>query len=1085
MQQPETATYLKTVEAALRQGNATEHTHRAALEHFIEATFPGTDAVNEPTRSECGAPDYVVAKTKPRLTIGYIEAKDVGADLRAIEKSDQIKRYLSLPNLLLTDYLGFRWYTNGEFRAAASLGEWNGKAIVPATDGGTAALALLADFIQQAPQPIRSARALAVRLAVLAHHVRDIIAAARTHNSSDLLRAMQMAFSTTLVPEISIADFADMLAQTIAYGLFAARCADPSPDFSRDEAMHLMPRSNPFLQKLFQFIAGSQIDDEPFIGFVDDMVDVLAHADMPAVLRDFGTYKKGEDPIVHFYETFLDAYDPAMRAKRGVYYTATPIAGYMVRSIDYLLKSVFKLAAGLADGSTCTVTKPLPGTKDELSLPETHPRVLILDAACGTCTFFYVLINFLRDQFMARNLPGQWPDFVKTNLLPRLFGFELLMAPYAVAHLKLGMQLAGFDLPHEQREQWAYPFDKGERLGIYLTNTLEEGIQRGEEFWTRFLSEESNLAAAVKRDKPIMVVLGNPPYSGHSANKSWDDEHGNYTFIGRLLQDYYPSGDDGLKKEKNPKWLQDDYVKFMRWGQWRIAQSGSGILAFITNHGYLDNPTFRKMRRELLSAFNHIYILNLHGNQRKKETTPDGSRDENVFDIQQGVAIAFFVKEQGNPAPAKVQYADLWGARDAKYHILETKDLQHTKWKTVAAAAPFHLFIPQDDKRSAEYANFLKITDIMPVHSVGIVTARDKLAVQFTKEEMWRTINDFVALPPDEARRKYDLGPDARDWTVKLAQEDLRASGPTKEKLCPILYRPFDKRVTYYTGKDRGFHCRPRTAVMRHMVGHGNMALCTTRGIEISAGWNHTICSDEPIQLHSVSLKEANYIFPLFLASTTPKEGKGAGGGSAARYTMMLFEPDQEYAGRQPNIAPAVLAQCKSAFGKPVLPEHLFYYIYAVLHSPTYRLRYAEFLKIDFPRIPLTQNRDMFDKLAALGDELAALHLMTSPALASCENPLTSPVQYPATGDDVVEKVRYADGKVFINKAQHFTPVHESVWQFKIGGYQVAEKWLKDRKGRPLTPADKVHYAKIIVALGRTKELVAQIDHAIPAWPIS
>ena len=492
--------YLAALDRNLNHGGATEHTHRSAFERLIEALFPGVDAVNEPRRSDCGAPDFVVAKTRPRLTIGYIEAKDVGADLRAIEKTGQIKRYLSLPNLLVTDYLGFRWYTDGVFHAAASLGEWNGKAIVPAVDGGAAAQDLLANFIQQAPQPIRSARALAVRLAVLAHHARDIIAEARSRNTSDLLRVMQSAFSATLVPDLSIPDFADMLAQTIAYGLFAARCADTSPGFSRDEATHLVPRSNPFLQRLFQFIAGTQMDDEPFIGFVEDMVDVLAHADMPSVLRDFGTHKKGEDPIVHFYETFLEAYDPAMREMRGVYYTPAPVASFMIRSVDHLLKSVFSLEAGLADGSTVAYTQSPTGKKAGRATQAAHPRVLVLDPACGTCTFFYVLITFLRDQFMARGLAGQWPDFVKTNLLPRLFGFELLMAPYAVAHLKLGMQLAALDLPEDQRSQWAYAFGRNERLNIYLTNTIEEAVERSDIMFASYISEESNAAATIKKD---------------------------------------------------------------------------------------------------------------------------------------------------------------------------------------------------------------------------------------------------------------------------------------------------------------------------------------------------------------------------------------------------------------------------------------------------------------------------------------------------------------------------------------------------------------------------------------------------------
>ena len=1075
MVEAEAAAYLKAVESALRQRNATEHTHRAALERFIEALFPGTDAVNEPTRSECGAPDFVVAKIKPRLTIGYIEAKDVGADLRAIEKTDQIKRYLSLPNLLVTDYLGFRWYTDGSFRAAASLGEWNGKAIVPATDGGAAALALLADFMGQAPQPIRSARALAVRLAVLTHHVRDIIAEARTRDTSNTLRVMQMAFGASLVPEISIPDFADMLSQTIAYGLFAARCADTSPDFSRDEASHLVPRSNPFLQKLFQFIAGRQIDDEPFIGFVEDMVDVLAHADMPAVLRDFGTHKKGEDPIVHFYESFLEAYDPAMRAKRGVYYTPAPVASYMVRSIDHILKTVFKLDAGLADGSTATFSKPVAGGKDGLATQETHPRVLILDPACGTCTFFYVLVNFLRDQFMARNLAGQWPDFVKTNLLPRLFGFELLMAPYAVAHLKLGMQLAALDLPEADRDKWAYTFGKGggERLAVYLTNTLDEAVRHSEEFWTRFLAEESNEAAAVKHDKPIMVVLGNPPYSGHSANKS--------AWITGLVGDYKKDCPE-LHKPGQAKWLQDDYVKFIRWGEWRIEKTDAGILAFITNNSYLDNPTFRGMRKHLMETFDTIHVLDLHGSTKKREKAPDGGKDENVFDIQQGVAIMLAVKHkhttgEAKKALARVYHADLWGTRElrdgdqivgGKYNWLLTNTTETTPWAEISASAPSHLFIPQDTKNKQEYDKYWSLPAIFSLNgdpAPGIVTTHDEFAVAFTRDEMIANVQSLLATSSEEAARSLFRLCSQSQWKYADAKKEL-ANGQWKSEIKPILYRPFDIRWTVF---NRYVAVHRRERVMRNMIGTPNLALLFMRQVALDQDFSHVGLADTVVDNRAFySSRGIMFLAPLYISQSADEL--------------------QDAAGCRSNISPEFLTLLwayTGHTGDTLKAEMIVHYIYAVLHSPTYRQRYAEFLKTDFPRVPLTQKRDLFDKLAALGDELAALHLMTSPALKPCENPLTSPVQYPATGDDMVDKVRYADGAVFINKAQHFTPVPESVWQFKIGGYQVAEKWLKDRKCRVLTSADKIHYAKITVALARTQELMQEIDRAIPQWPIA
>jgi hypothetical protein len=684
--------YFITIENTLKAGNATEHTHRPALKALLESLDLHITATNEPKRIACGAPDYII--TRDDLTIGYIEAKDVGKSLAETERTDQLKRYRrALDNLILTDYLEFRWYVGGELRQESRLAQaQSGGKLKTEKDGLKAVEELLQNFLAHRPQDINTPKDLAERMARLTHIIRDIIIAAfETDQVSMLLQGWRDAFARVLIADLNLpektSDFADMFAQTLAYGLFTARVMDTTPTtFTRQEAQYLIPKSNPFLRDFFIQITGPQLDDEPFASFVDDLVNLLAHTDMEAVLADFGRRTRQEDPVVHFYETFLAAYDPKLREARGVYYTPEPVVSYIVRSVDILLKTRFNCPQGLADSSIITIPNYDPGftvkgKKQTRKTTESH-KVLILDPATGTGTFLYAVIDHIRQQFMRQGNAGMWPGYVKNHLLPRLFGFELLMAPYAVAHFKLSLQLAGRDLPDTLTDQWAYHPTGGERLGIYLTNTLEEAHEMtGLPLFTQWVADETNAANEVKRYLPVLVVMGNPPYSGHSANKS--------DWIDGLLKGKLPDGDktgnyyevdDQPLGEKNSKWLQNDYVKFIRFSQWRIERTGVGVLAFITNHSYLNRITFRGMRQQLLQDFNTIHILNLHGNSTIKETPPDGLSDENVFDIQQGVAIGIFVKEAKKEGPAKVYYADLWGERRHKYERLFELAIENTGW---------------------------------------------------------------------------------------------------------------------------------------------------------------------------------------------------------------------------------------------------------------------------------------------------------------------------------------------------------------------------------------------------------------------
>jgi hypothetical protein len=1109
------STYRTAIAQAVARGDATEQTHRPALKTLVEALGSGVTATNEPKHVQCGAPDYVVSRNTPHgpLTIGHIEAKDIGAPLALIEKSDQLKRYRKgLPNLILTDYLEFRWYVDDQRRAVARLGSADSKRGVVLEEGGPEAVEeLLRAFLEHKAQPISKPKELAERLARLTHLIRDVIVQAlQNKTASPTLRGLHEAFAEVLIPDLSAEAFADMFSQTIAYGLFAARVNHNGPArFRRQDAAALIPKTNPFLRKLFAAITGPDLSDEPFVGLVDDLAQLLADTDMAAVLAEFGKRTRRQDPIVHFYETFLAAYDPKLRKSRGVYYTPEPVVSYIVRSVDYLLRTRFGCANGLAD--TGTVTYKRVG-EDGKERTETVPRVLMLDPACGTGTFLYAVVDLIREQFIQQGNAGKWPLYVRENLLKRLFGFELLMAPYAVAHLKLGMQLAGQDLPEAQRKDWGCDLAGEDRLGVYLTNTLEEALKKSELLMGSWISDEANAAAEIKRDLPIMVVLGNPPYAGHSANASWrlveDRKTGKrrreQTWIGKLLKDYYFVDGQPLG-EKNPKWLQDDYVKFIRFGQWRIEQTGAGILAFITNHGYLDNPTFRGMRQQLMKAFNEIWILDLHGNSKRKERCPDGSPDENVFDIQQGVTIGVFARKPGSVGPAKVHHAELWGLREHKYSALFDLSLQTTDWTQPEPSLPLRAFAPEKSGLRGEYDRGWKLPDVMPVNSVGIVTSRDQFVFDFEEAPLRARIAEFLDIgkSDDTIRVRYLSSRDKLN--VTRARAELRSDEALQGSFTTCLYRPFDSRHLFY---HNAVIERSRLDVMNHMLAAPNLGLLTPRRVETAGPYSHALCSREVIDHVAVSLKTIDYLFPLYVYPL----GEGQPNTQA---DMTGLSPWPEGKGRRrPNLEPRFVEEMAGRLGVTFVPdgqgdlrqtfgpEDVFHYIYAVLHSPTYRSRYAEFLKTDFPRIPLTSNLGLFRTLVERGRELVALHLLESPALAK---PIT---RYPVAGPNIVDPgfPRYVApgepspedgnpvdaGRVYINKGdpkagvrgQYFEGVPQEVWEFWVGGYQPCQKWLKDRRGRTLSNEDIEHYEKMVVALQRTIRLMVEIDAAIPEWPI-
>ncbi len=1014
----------------------------ALLKQAAEILRRPVQWIDEPHRIQSGRPDFTA--TVQGQPLGYLEAEAYAVDLDNLSghpKTQNDGFRANLDNFILTNHLDFRLYVGGALVESVQLPTPADKGkpkVSPADAEGIAQL--LEHFLRGELPPISSPKDLATHLARRTRQMRGAVAEALKEqmDAGGNVKATYEGFKEVLLPHLAPEEFADMYAQTISYGLFAARCAPSSArEFTRQAAADLVPRTNPFLRRLFQGIAAFNLDSR-VAWIADDTARLLAKAPVEEILANFLRRTGKQDPVVHFYETFLTAYDPAMRELRGVYYTPQPVVSYIVRSIDHLLKTRFKRPMGLADENT-----------------------LLLDPATGTASFPYSVIGLVHDAVSKEIGAGAWNDYVEKKLLTRLFGFELLVAPYAVAHLKLGLLL----------QEFGYKFQSDQRLGIYMTNTLEEAIRKSELLFGKYISDEANEAVEIKLKKPILVVFGNPPYSGHSANRS-RDLGGKLTFIGRLIEDYKLVDGKPLG-ERNPKWLQDDYVKFIRFAEWRIDRTKEGILGYITNHSYLDNPTFRGMRQHLMRTFNEIHVLDLHGSSKKSEKAPDGGKDENVFDIQQGVAILLCVKRAGDSTAARVYHADLWGTRESKYEYLSQADASTTEWRELKPSSPMYLFLPQELELRTEYEQGCKLTEILPVNTPGIVTARDALTIHWNSEETWHTVTNFLSFLPEEARIKYDLGPDVRDWKVELAQADLKESGPDEKRIVPLLYRPFDVRFTYFTGKTRGFHCRPRDQVMRHMLAADNVGILATR--QTRDKWDclaaRHICGHK-----SCAAYDINALFPLYL------------------YKQQVAKEGEPKLARQVNISPGFLKTLAGKLKMPqtepdglpqgITPEDIFNYAYAVFHSPAYRQRYAEFLKREFPRLPLTRDLALFRDLAEFGRQLVALHLLDS-EVAGVLNKPRSP--FAVAGSNVVEKVRYAENqrRVYVNNEQYFDNVPKEAWEFHVGGYQVCEKWLKDRKGRKLTVDDIQHYQRIVVALLETARIMRAIDERIPGYPIS
>ena len=1062
--------YLARTQAAHQKGNATEHTYRGDLTQLLRELLPHIETTNEPRRINCGAPDYVLTDNKG-IAIGYIEAKDIGdKDLKGEKKTgnkEQFDRYkTALANIIFTDYLDFHFYRDGILTHSICLAELIDGKITARPEHFDAFTSEITAFAERTSQTIKSPETLATMMAARAKQLADSINKALHLNieigEHSKLTSSYNQFKKGLMEDISPAEFADVYAQTIAYGMFAARYHDSTlPTFSRREAAELIPHSNPFLRQLFTEIAGNDVD-EGIRWILDDLVHIFQFADVKAIMSKYGRAAQMNDPVIHFYETFLAAYDPKLRKARGVWYTPEPVVDFIVRAVDDILKSDFGLKEGLTDESKIQLKidhNPHETSKKHKAIQtkDVH-RVQILDPATGTGTFLTHIVKHIHKQF--KNDQGGWQSYVDAHLIPRLNGFELLMASYAMAHLKLDMTLAdtGYTAPRTQQN----------RFNIYLTNSLEEQHTDAGGLLAHYLAEESRQASRIKDQTPVMVVIGNPPYSVSSSNDS--------PWIRGLISDYKKD-----MKERNIQPLSDDYIKFIRFGQHFIDKNESGVLAYISNNSFIDGIIHRQMRKHLLESFDDIYILDLHGNAKKKETAPDGSPDQNVFDIMQGVSINLFVKtgkkEEG--ALANIHHADICGKRNTKYAVLTQASMKSTPWKTLNPIEPYYFFTPKNFDNSESYSKGFLTSEMFANFACGIVSARDKILVQMSYAEVEKVVLNFQSLDEPSFRKTYSEYSDSRDWTYLAAKNDLKNS--TIEK---IEYRPFDSRYVLYSKKSKGILSYPRNEVFKHMIAKDNLSVVICKQ-QSSFDFQHVFITKNISDKCTISsqTKEAGYVFPLYIYPEATIDG-------VPNPRVPNFNPDT-IAAFADALGLAFVSE-KSASATTFAPIDVLDYIYAVLHSPTYRETYKEFLKIDFPRVPYPTDA-AFWPLVALGAQLRALHLLDDAAFD--DDALTTRfVQIDPNGqadNRVTRKIVKTDwqitsaadepatGRVFINDNQCFENIPEAAFNFYIGGYQPAQKWLKDRQGRTLERADKKHYGRIIHALTRTAALMAAVDEVL------
>lgn len=1023
--------YFTDIHKTYKTGDATEASYysdlKKLLENFLKSKGIDPNITIQPRRTKAGIPDFTIRKGKE--LIGYVEAKDLFiTDLETIEYTEQIERYKEkLPNFILTNYFDFwlwrrdtiddkkgRWVKKVRIGQPVSL-KVN---LPPQGQKEKEFFELLEAFFSYYLPERKTAKSLAIELASRAQLLPSYILEELNNNIETEIDRIYSAFKTFLISDLTKEDFADIYAQTITYGLFTARLRYQGKDFNRFLAQGLIPKNIQILYDTFNLISHEKLT-ESLAWIIDDMATVLAHADIEKIKKELHREKGGDDPLMHFYETFLTEYDPKKRKVRGVYYTPLPVVSYITRSINILLKEKFDKKMGFASEG-----------------------VTLLDPASGTLTFPANSIMIAKEEIDKSSNAGSWLQIVKNHILKDYYAFELLMAPYIIGHLKTSLLL----------EDLGYKLQNGERFQLYLTNTLDlSEVEQSQMPFVAGLSEEAKKAKEVKERIPVLVVMGNPPYSVSSANKTEFIDGGYREIINpksksnktkrekvKGILDYYK---EEVRDERNIQPLSDDYIKFIRFAHWKIQQAGQGVIGMITNNSYLDGLIHRGMRHKLIQDFDEIYLLNLHGSSKRNEKTPEGGKDENVFDIQQGVGIILLVKKEG--LEKKISYFDLYGLREEKYKFLEEQDIKKTKWREPKPKEPNYFFILKDPKGEKIYDKFISLKDIFDKYNAGIATGKDEVLVDFNKESLIRKLS---IIDKDLFKTLMESYKVSKDLTEKWCQELKNEEITNQIKI--YNYRPFDNRFVIYNPK---ILQRARKEIMDNFF-NDNLAITTPKNSK-QDNFNEVFIANSFTDKHLIG--HQTFVFPLFIYSNDSNNSLfDKTGFQHINFSHKLYD----------NVPIGIE------------PERIFNYIYAILYSNIYRKKYNEFLKINFPKIPFTKNAQLFYKVADLGEELVNLHLLKSEKI---DIPIS---KFPITGDNVARKREYIskEKRIYINDKQYFDNIEDEIWNYYIGGYQVLDKWLKDRIGKTLSPEGVNHYLKVITALKYTIELQKEIDKVYP-----
>ena len=1027
--------YLKAVAGLYKTGIVAEHSYRGVLCDLL-AKLTDYQVINEAKRIGCGAPDLTLLD-KNRIPVGFVEAKDVGKNLNDRSYHQQFTRYKkALDNLIITDYLTFQYFKGEELIAKTVIGEEQNGKIVLQKNNFDKFIEIIHDFSRYNGKPIKNSEQLAEFMAAKTGLLAETILKTLETDENSSLHSYFNGFKDVLLPKITFAQFADMYAQTIAYGLFVARLNDnQNTEFTREKAVRLIPISNPFLKRLFKYTSDEDNIDQNIEWLINSLADMFNYTAIDNIRKEF--VSRDKDPFLHFYEDFLTKYDKNLKNAKGAFYTPQAVVTFIVNAVDDILKADFKLSKGLADNSKVFI-------KDK----EYH-KVQILDPATGTGTFLAEVLRKIHKEY--ENNEGIWNTDVNEHILKRLNGFEIMMSPYTMAHLKLEMLL----------QEFGYKPVINQRLQIFLTDSLDTPKEEVPElFMAKWLSDEAAEALKIKQEMPVMVVLGNPPYLGESQNKS--------DWILKLMKEY--KIDDKGHVISGTKWINNDYKKFMRFGQFFIDKNKEGILAYITPNGFLSDQTDKGIRYNLLRSFDEIYIVNLHGSQEKQNLPCHIEKDENVFDIGESVSINIFVTtgKKDKKTLAKVFYFDIYGKRQEKYNFLLNNNITKIQWKLLQPQTPDYFFIPKDFSLKEEYEKGFKIDELFDVHSQGIVPSNKHFTIQNTKKDLENSIKDFLNLSDKEALEKYKLS-QSRDWKVAYAKKELKTNFSLKN-ITKYHDFPFDaEKYTYYTGKSKGFLCYPRGKVMNNFFNQNNIGLVVAK--ECQDDWKYVFITNKICALNLTGRAQkygAGFVFPLYMYIKN---------GIADNDTSPYHRKNnikQEIINELSKQLKLVFAEDNEVSGKTFTPIDIFDYVYAVLHSPTYRKKYNEFLKIDFPRIPCPKNAKQFRKLTTFGEKLRKLHLLEDIDVPN------NFANYPIQGNDEIENKftetsnDFRDGKVWINTTQYFDNVPAAAWNFYIGGYQPAQKWLKDRKGGKLE--EKEHYRKIIYALAETTKIMDEKD---------